>query len=136
MDVHGKAMIRTVFDLAPAQILVIAGCHFSEDAAEDISSDPVLGPVFAAHAQWLMLPPGQENLDAVRRWDSRFPKAQAAMLYSREEWTLLPETWRMPTFLIVRDGKVIDRITGWPRNPSGNRQPLIDALTRARFLSQ
>lgn len=40
----------------------------------------------------------------------------------------------MPGFFIVRDGKVIEHIVGWPRNPAGNRQPLIDALTRAGLL--
>lgn len=40
----GNTVIRTALDLGPTQILVTAGCHFSQDAAEDIASDPVLGP--------------------------------------------------------------------------------------------
>lgn len=130
----GTTLQRTALDLGPVQILVTAGCHFSEDAAEDISTDPVLGPVFAAHAHWLMLSPGMEDQDAVRDWNRRFPAAQASQVYDRPEWTLLPPGWTMPTFFIVRDGRVIERITGWPRDPASNRQPLINALSRAGLL--
>lgn len=130
------SLVRTALDLGPMQILVIAGCHFSEDAAEDISMDPVLGPVFAAHAHWLLLPPGQEDQDAVREWNQRFPAAQASQIYDRKEWALLPPGWSMPAFLVVRDGKVIERITGWPREPGANRQPLVDALKRAGLIER
>ncbi|MDI1252960.1 hypothetical protein [Thermomonas sp.] len=128
------SLVRTALDIGPTQILVTAGCHFSEDAAEDISNDPMLGPAFAAHAHWLLLPPGQEDQDAVREWNQRFPAAQAMQIYDRKEWTLLPPGWAMPTFLVVRNGKVLERITGWPRKPAANRQLLIDALKRADLL--
>ncbi len=129
------SLVRSAMDLGPTQILVTAGCHFSEDAAEDISNDPLLGPIFAAHARWLLLPPGQEDQKAVREWNQRFPTAQAMQIYEREEWALLPAGWEMPTFLVVRDGEVLERITGWPRKPSANRQLLIDALKRAELLA-
>jgi hypothetical protein len=128
------SLVRTALDLVPTQILVTAGCHFSEDAAEDISNDPVLGPAFATHAHWLLLPPGQEVQDAVREWNQRFPAAQAMQIYDRKEWTLLPPGWAMPTFLVVSGGKVLERISGWPRKPAVNRQLLIDAFKRAELL--
>lgn len=134
MDEEGTTLTRATLDLVPVQILVTAGCHFSQDAAEDILGDPVLGPVFTAHAHWLVLPPGQEDMDAVRAWNKRFPAAQAMPIHDRKEWTLLPSNWPMPTFLIVRNGEVIERITGWPRNPRANRQPLIEALIRAGLI--
>lgn len=136
MDADGATLTRTLVDLAPVQILITAGCHFSEDAAEDISADAVLGPVFAEHATWLVLPPGREDLDAVRAWNRHFPAAPATLLYDRDEWELLPSGWAMPTFFVIRDGKVMDRIVGWPRNPTENRQPLIDALMRAGLINE
>lgn len=129
----GKALTREAIDLGPTQVIVAAGCHFSKDAAEDISADPVLGPVFARHAHWLVQAPGIEDVADVRDWNREFPHAQAEMLYGRGEWALLPQ-WNMPTFYIVRDGKVIDQVDGWPRDPTSNRQPLIDALRRAGLL--
>ena len=136
MNADGTTLVRTLVDLSPVQILVTAGCHFSEDAAEDISNDAVLGPVFAKHAHWLVLPLGEEDLDAVRAWNRRFPAAPATLLYDRDEWDLLPSGWAMPTFFIIREGKVVDRIVGWPRNPIEHRQPLIDALMRAGLINE
>src|SRR5690606_12250071 len=63
MDPEGHRLTRTAIDLQPTQILVTAGCHFSADAAEDISADPVLGPVFARHAHWLVSTPGIESIN-------------------------------------------------------------------------
>lgn len=129
-----RGMTRTAIDLGPTQVLVTAGCHFSQDAAEDISKDAILGPAFASHARWLVQAPGIEDIAAVQDWNRRFPRAQAHMIHARDEWTLFP-TWTMPVFYVVRDGKVIDKVSGWPRNPAENRQPLIEALRRAELLT-
>src|SRR3546814_19841086 len=109
--------------------------HFSADAAEDISADPVLGPVFARHAHWLVSTPGNESIDAARDWNRRFPDAQVEMIPDRGEWSILP-TWSMPKFHILRGGKVIETVTGWPRSPNAHRQPLIDARRPAGLLVQ
>src|SRR3546814_9073982 len=57
------------------------------------------------------------------------------MIHDRGEWSILP-TWSMPKFHIVRGGKVIETVKGWPRLPTSHRQPLIDALRRAGLLEQ
>lgn len=116
-------------DLAQTQILVLAGCHFSEDAAQDIAADPELGPVFARHAHWLGQPPGVEYLDAWKAWNARFPNTQMYLITQRSDWTLLP-TWRMPTYAIVRDGKVVDQASGAFRNVPDRRLALIAMLRR------
>jgi len=133
ISADGDRLTRTAVDLRPTQVLVKAGCHFSVDAAEDISADPVLGPVFARHAHWLVPAPGDEDIDAARDWNRRFPDAQAEMIHDRSEWSIFP-AWSMPEFHIVRDGKVVETVKGWPRSPASNRQPLIDALRRAGLL--
>jgi hypothetical protein len=134
LDANALRMTRTAIDLGPTQILVTAGCHFSEDAAEDISKDPILGPVFLAHAHWLVQAPGTVDIDVVRNWNRRFPRAQVEMIHDDDEWKLSP-IWRTPVFYIVRDGKVIDKVIGWSRDPTESRQPLIDALHRAGLLT-
>ena len=135
MNAEGDRLTRTAIDLEPTQILVTAGCHFSADAAEDISADPVLGPAFARHAHWLVSTPGIESIDAARDWNRRFPDAQVEMIHDRGEWSIFP-TWSMPKFHIVRDGKVIEVVEGWPRSPTSSRRLLVDALHRAGLLDQ
>lgn len=132
MSANGATLTRVAIDLAPTQVLVTAGCHFSQDAARDIAADPVLGPAFARHARWLVLPPGREDLQAVRDWNRRFPQAPAEMIHDRGAWRLLRE-WPMPRFHIVRGGEVVETVTGWPAG-GAHRQALVDALRRAGLL--
>lgn len=126
-----NTLTRTALDLTRTQILVTAGCHFSQDAAEDIAKDPLLGPIFAAHSQWLMLSPGMEDPQAIREWNARFPDAPAQQIYERNEWKLLPPGWKMPQFLIVRNGQIIEQVAGWQRGVDAHRQQLIEAIRRA-----
>lgn len=121
-------------DLAPTQILVLAGCHFSDDAATAIERDPVLGPAFAQHARWLAEPPGIEDMDAVEKWNQRHPAQPILPIHDRQQWALLPEGWEMPTFLVIRDGKVIDRRSGWPAGDPAHRRSLLAMLRRAGLL--
>lgn len=131
----GKTLSRAAVDLSPIQILVTAGCHFSQDAATDISADPVLGSAFSRHARWLVDSPGREDIEAAQDWNRRFPRAQVDMVYDQAEWTLFPN-WSMPVFYIVRDGKVLARLPGWAKDPPEEfRQPLIDALRRYGLLA-
>ena len=130
-DADGNGMSRTVVDLDPVQILVMAGCHFAKDAAREIAADAELGPVFRQHARWLSLPPGHESFDAIREWNQTFPDAPMQMLYDRAEWPMF-EHWAMPTFYIFRGGRIIDSVVGW-RSPE-QQGALRDALQRAGLL--
>lgn len=121
---------RIALDLAPTQILVEAGCHFAEDAAREIASDPVLGPVFRDHASWLSMPPGPEDPAGLAEWNRAHPDAPLLALYDRDEWPMFPR-WRMPTFHVVRDGKVLGSVLGW--KPEGARDELV-AMLRANGL--
>lgn len=131
MDEGGKSWSRSAIDLDPVQIIVTSGCHFAEDAARAISSDPLLGPVFQHHARWLSLPPGSESFDDVRNWNLQYPNASMDMVHDRAEWPMF-ERWIMPTFYIFKNGKIVDSVSGWPPQPT--REHLIAALARAGLL--
>jgi hypothetical protein len=133
VDGSGRKLTRAVVDLAPLQIVVTASCHFSKDAARDITADALLGPVFEKRAQWLVPAPGSESIDAVRLWNTELPRALVAMIYDREEWSLLPH-WNMPTFFIVREGKVIDAESGWASGDPRDRAELVALLRRNGLL--
>ena len=129
----GSKAKRIGIDLKPLQLIVVAGCHFSEDAAREISSDPLLGPVFARHARWVSLPPGGENLHALAEWNRNHPHAPMLAIHDRSEWALISE-WVMPTFAIVKDGKVIDSTRGWSSDGPEFRAQLVALLERAGLL--
>lgn len=123
---------RVGLDLGPAQVLVMAGCHFSDDAAREISADPVLGPAFRAHATWLGLPPGPEDPADVAEWNRAHPQAPMLTLYDRAEWPMFPQ-WRMPSFFVVRDGRVVGTVIGW--KPADARDALVALMRKNGLLS-
>ena len=128
----GKAE-RLGIDLGPLQIIVVAGCHFSSDAAADIVRDPVLGPAFARHARWLSLPPGNEKLDALAEWNRMHAATPMLPIHDRTEWALIPK-WTMPTFAIIKDGKLIDSTKGWRSDDPEFREQLVMLLERTGLL--
>ncbi|RFP60812.1 hypothetical protein D0Y53_06605 [Luteimonas weifangensis] len=130
MDVDGDTLERRPMDTGPLQIVVLAGCHFSADAARDIVADPVLGPLFRQHGHWLSLPPGQEDLQAVRDWNREHPQTPMEMLYDRSEWPIFTD-WRMPTFYVIRDGRTLGSMAGWS---SSSRAELTALLRRTGLL--
>lgn len=132
-DASGKRLTRTAYDLAPLQILVVAACHLSKDAARDIGADALLGPVFARHAQWLVPAPGQESVQDAQQWNLELPAMPVAMIYDRAEWGVLPH-WNMPTFFVVRDGKIIDSASGWASGDAVTRDALVATLRRTGLL--
>ena len=129
----GSKANRIGIDLKPLQIIVVAGCHFSEDAARDIAIDPMLGPVFARRARWVSLQPGGEKLDALVDWNRMHPQAPMVAIHDRSEWALISH-WAMPTFAIVKDGKVIDSTMGWSSDGPEFRAQLLALLERTGLL--
>ncbi|WCE03451.1 hypothetical protein [Pseudoxanthomonas sp. JBR18] len=116
-------------DLSQTQILVLAGCHFSVDAAQDIEADPDLGPVFAAHAHWLGQPPGIESIGVWKEWNTKFPNTPMHLITKQSDWDMFPD-WDMPTYAIVKDGKVVDQTGGSFRAAPENRVALVKMLRR------
>jgi hypothetical protein len=133
MDADGKRLTREVVPLEGTWIVVTASCHLSRDALRDIKADAELAPVFARHAMWLSEAPGVESFEAARDWNREFPEAPILMIYDRAEWRLLPR-WRMPEFYVVRDGAVVDSVSGWRRGEPAHREALVSLLQRNGLL--
>lgn len=129
----GRVAKRSEIDLQPLQIIVAVGCHFSADAAKDIVNDPILGPVFARHARWLSLPLGGEQVDDLVAWNAAHPQARMLPIYDRSEWAMIPR-WRMPTFAIIQNGKLIDSTAGWSSGDATFRDNLIALLRRTGLI--
>ncbi len=129
LSADGNSMAAESADLSGTHVFVLAGCHFSVEAAEDVRNDPELSGVFARHAHWLGEPPGSEKIDAWMEWNEKFPDTPIRLITLRGDWTVFPE-WAMPTYAVVRDGKLIDKTTGSWRNHPENRTALVAMLRR------
>jgi hypothetical protein len=131
LSTDGTRLTRQALDLTGTRLVVTAshGCGFSRTAAADIAADPVLGPAFARRATWLMLPPGAEGIDGAIAWNRLFPQAPPRLMYGRDAWPHFAD-WRTPVFHVLRDGRIVDALVGWPRDDGTAREALIDMLRR------
>lgn len=112
MRPDGKSMLHKPIDMqAPLRIVVVAGCHFSEDAARAIRADPELDRLFHEHAVWLA---GEnESLTDVLKWNREFPDQLMNVAWRDNEWHML-DSWRIPTFYVFHNGTLVDQWSGWP----------------------
>jgi hypothetical protein len=111
VDVSSGTMHRRPIDLdGPLQILVIAGCHFSENAARAIEGDDILRPLFASHSIWLAAP--SQPIEDVADWNRAFPDLPMHVAWRQEEWPMLPD-WSMPSYYVFRHGRLARRFSGW-----------------------
>jgi hypothetical protein len=111
LTVRGGSMTRQSFNLsAPLRIVVVASCHFSEDAARAIEADPQLRPIFANNAIWLASQ--NEHFSSVKEWNREFPDQPIHIAWQDSEWSML-DSWAMPTFYVFRNGQMVKTFSGW-----------------------
>ena len=111
VDTRSDTMRRQAFDLGgPLRIVVIAGCHFSEDAARAIEGDAQLRPLFAQHSIWLAIP--AQPIEDVSAWNRQFPDFPMHVAWRQDEWSMLP-SWAMPTYYVYRNGQLVKQFSGW-----------------------
>lgn len=111
VSAEGRHMRHEAVDLdARLRIVVVAACHFSEDAARAIAADPRLDALFRQHAVWLAAestPP----VDAAA-WNRAFPTQPIHVAWRDREWSML-DSWAMPTYYVFRHGREVARWSGW-----------------------
>lgn len=126
----GRTMTRESFDLStPVRIVVVASCHFSQDAARAIKADAQLRPLFAQHGTWLA---GQnDSFNGALQWNREFPEQPIHIAWKDSEWSRLDD-WNMPTFYVFRHGKLMDKWSGWPADTG--MQTLREHLRKSGLL--
>jgi hypothetical protein len=109
----GSTLIHRTVALDPvAQVVVVAGCHFSQDAAHAIENDPLLRAAFSRHVLWIMPADWNPADPALVRWNRAHPIAAMSTVYREREWPMI-DTWAMPTFYFLRNGQVQSKVVGW-----------------------
>lgn len=113
-------------------IVIVAGCHVSRDAAEDIARTPSLKQAFG-QARTLWLSPADRQFDPsqIRAWNKEFPDQPMLIAYSHAPWKGVDFS-QIPNFYFYRDGKLIAQHAGWKKG--GAPQPVLDALRRMELL--
>ncbi|KAB2837702.1 MAG: hypothetical protein F9K47_19570 [Burkholderiales bacterium] len=114
-------------ELAGAQVIMIAGlgCPFSQAALRGIAADPLLAARLAPLTQWLVLPESRLGFRDLRAWNEAHPTMELMLIHNLEDWALV-ERPATPQFFFLRDGKVVARIAGWPKE--GRSEAMHDAL--------
>lgn len=111
VSADGRHMSRGMVDLdVPLRIVVVAACHFSEDAARAIATDPRLDALFHQHAVWLAAD-ATAPTDAAG-WNRAFPTQPIHIAWRQREWSML-DSWAMPTYYVFRHGREVARWQGW-----------------------
>lgn len=102
--------------LQDTQIVVIAHplCHFTRDAVRDLVRHPTLWKLLTQHAVWIAPQDGNVEFDAFQHWNKAIPAAHISIAYQQSDWTMI-DYWGTPTFFFLKHGKVVDRVTGWPK---------------------
>jgi len=106
-------------------------CHFSRNATDAIAKDPMLARVFAEHGHWITPLLRQEDFEVLPEWNRAHPDFRMSSVEDPRSWPGF-EFKQTPVFYIVRDGRILDTIVGWPGD--GQLQVLRDAIGKAAFI--
>lgn len=132
--VEGGLEIRDVHDdVFQHGIVVVSSplCHFSAAVGRAIASDRRLGLDFE-NSLWLVPPEGNLHLREIQQWNESHPGMDMALTYQWTDWSRI-DGWQTPTFFFFHDGRVVERIVGWPLDGS-RKGELLAAAERWRSL--
>ena len=105
--------------VAPVQgielvLVVDAGCHFSEAALQAIGSDASLHErLRRAGLLAITSPRTPIPTRFMAEWNAQYPLLDLRAPFSAEEWSEVDVT-EVPTFFILENGRVRNKIAGWP----------------------
>lgn len=123
-----QEITQQAVDLGGAwKMVVIAhpNCHFCPNAARDIFADPALKKRLTGHTKWVTPQDLDLKVEALQDWNNKFPEAQISFVHVAADWPL-PSFSSTPTFYFLKDGKLVTKFSGWPKE--GFKAELIAAL--------
>ncbi|WP_440327366.1 hypothetical protein [Luteibacter sp.] len=99
-------------------VVVVVGCHFAEDAARSIRSDPQLAEALSrVPVIWIM---SANELDerVLRDWNDAFPEYPGMIAFDNAKWEGVDFN-AIPAFHFFREGKKVSSFSGWEPGESG-----------------
>lgn len=104
---------RNVELAADYRIIVVSGCHISQDAVKEIDANPVLREAFLkGNTIWLAPADRNFDLEQIQKWNRDFPRQNITISYKNSSWHGIDFS-RIPTFYFYRDGNLIGEHIGW-----------------------
>lgn len=130
-DESSKNLLKTLFTFAKGkEVIVIAtpNCQFCLNAVKDIKSEKVILNILAKKSRWLIPPDGSVYFNQAIQWNVHNPKIRMSLI---DKFDYFPneDYWGTPTFYFLENGKVIDKLSGWPKDKS-NLKKLSDKLAK------
>ena len=119
---------KSIPELHGVQLVVVASldCQYSVRALNTVTSNDALMRSLPPVAYWIVPPERSLIFSKLQAWNSDHKLLQFALANAKDEWPFI-DSWDTPEFYFLRDGKVVDRLTGWPRDGS-NEQKLLSKL--------
>jgi len=117
-------------DIARGVRIVIVGhpaCGFSRAAARFASTRPDVARSLHKHAVWITPVGMRLYFEEIQVWNRECPQFRTFITRHRDDWPMIAE-WATPQFYLLRDGKVVDHLAGWPKDDS-NQERLLRMLT-------
>lgn len=108
-------------------MVVGAGCHHSANALQALQADPELQRrLQQVHLVLVTAPNAPIDTHLISEWNGVNPSMAIHAPYSAAQWESIDVTG-IPSFYLLRNGKVVDRRTGWSDTGKADLLKLIDA---------
>lgn len=95
-------------------------CNVCKRLTADLDANPALGRFMRECALWLGNIEGNFSLDVFESWAAAHP---ALALRFIRDWQLVESqaTFETPTFRVMKQGRVVEELIGWPRESGAGR---------------
>lgn len=127
-DASKQVFISVPVDVTKGARVIVVGhpyCHFTRNAVAAIDQDPKLSEAIGKVAMFIM--PPRRTLDSTEAedWNKVHPQEAMHLVERKTDWPMV-DSWDTPTFYFLRDGRVVTKVTGWPRE--GHMSELLAGL--------
>ena len=132
---EGPTLTQLAAPLPPGLQLVVTShphCGFSAQLLADAEDDEELRGLLSG-ALWLTPVGDHLSTKSIAEWNERAPWASLHLVNAHAEWPEISD-WTTPVFHFVKDGQVLEKVVGWPRD--GRREELMTAARRSGLLEE
>lgn len=105
--------------------LVSPRCHFAQNAVTAIEKNKELSELLRGRLSLIMRIDQNFSMKDLKEWNRQHPEYPITILSGIKNWQIFNE-WSTPTFYILKDGKLKEKIEGWPAG--GNEKKLISSI--------